>query len=123
MTPTVHPVITITSEHFPISVNALFANVAGRGRVRTKRYNEWAQAAGWDCLGKGSITGPFQASIIISRKRARANADLDNFPKGIIDLMVKHGIVEDDHLLQRLTIEYGDCTGFCIELRPYLMPL
>ena len=31
----------------PPSVNALFANVAGEGRVRSARYKQWATAAGW----------------------------------------------------------------------------
>jgi len=116
-------VITIESEHFPPSTNSLFANVAGRGRVRSKRYREWASAAGWDYNGKGSITGPFEVAIILSRKKARANSDLDNYAKAVIDMLVTHKIVEDDHLLQRLTLEYGDCKGFFCEVRSFFIPL
>lgn len=112
--------ITIQSIHFPPSVNSLFANVAGRGRVRTKRYKEWAAAAGWDLNGKGQIPGPFIIDIILSRKKRRKNADLDNHgTKAILDLLVTHGVIEDDSLAERITIEWGDCTGFYVELRPY----
>lgn len=111
--------ITIESAYFPPSVNSLFANVAGKGRVRTKRYREWAAASGWDFLGKGSITGPFTVSIILSRKKRRSNADLDNYAKGIVDLLVSHKIVEDDRLMEKLSMEYGDCDGFYVEVTPY----
>lgn len=113
--------ITIQSEYFPPSVNSLFANVAGRGRVRTKRYREWAAASGWDCAGKGSITGPFTISIILSRYKRRKNADLDNLAKAILDLIVEHKIVEDDRLLEKLSLEWGECQGFYAEITPYQM--
>ena len=111
--------ITIQSEHFPPSVNSLFANVSGRGRVRTKRYREWAAASGWDCQGKGSITGPFTAAIILSRKHRRSNADLDNRVKPLLDLLQAHKVIEDDKYLEKLTVEWGDCKGFYIEITPY----
>ena len=33
---------------FPVSVNALYRNVRGRGRVMTERHKTWRQAAGWE---------------------------------------------------------------------------
>ena len=39
--------IILTGLALPPSVNQLFANVAGKGRVRTGRYRAWAQVAGW----------------------------------------------------------------------------
>jgi Holliday junction resolvase RusA-like endonuclease len=116
--------IKIESTYFPPSTNSLFANVAGRGRVRTKRYREWAAAAGWDLQGKGSIPGPFVIDIILSRKKRRSNADLDNHgTKAILDLLVSHKIIEDDSLAEKISIEWGDCEGFYLELRPYFRPL
>ncbi len=113
-------IITIESTAFPPSVNSLFRNVAGKGRVRTKRYKEWSSAAGWDCLRKGSITGPFTISIILSRKKRRKNADLDNHgTKAILDLLVAHKIIEDDKYAERISIEWGDCEGWYAEVRPY----
>lgn len=117
-------VVTITSEHYPPSTNSLFGNVAGRGRIRTKRYREWASAAGWDCNGRGSITGPFAISIILSRKKRRKNSDLDNHgTKAILDLLVAHKVIDDDSLAEHITLEWGDCDGWCAEIRPWFAPL
>lgn len=111
--------IVVQSDHFPISTNALFANVAGRGRVRTKRYKEWAQAAGWDCNGKGSISGPFELRLVLSRRKRRKGQDLSNLIKCVEDLLVAHGIVEDDSLNEKITLAWGDCTGFYAEVCPF----
>ncbi len=116
--------INIQSEHFPPSVNVLFRNVPGKGRVRTKRYKDWAAASGWDCNGKGSIAGAFTISIILSRKKRRKNADLDNHgTKAILDLLVTHKVIEDDCLAEKISIEWGDCEGWYAELRPWVRPL
>lgn len=116
-------IITIQSEHMPPSTNGLFANVAGKGRVRSKRYREWANAAGWDMNGKGTIPGPYSLSLILSRKKRRKGQDLSNLVKAIEDLMVTHKIVEDDSLAERITLEWGDCDGFYAEVRPFFVPL
>lgn len=108
--------IVVQSDHFPISTNALFANVAGRGRVRTKRYKDWAAAAGWDCNGKGSISGPFELRLVLSRRKRRKGQDLSNLVKCVEDLLVAHGIVEDDSLNEKITLAWGDCTGFYAEV-------
>lgn len=116
--------ITIESQHFPPSTNSLFANMAGKGRVRTKRYKEWANAAGWDCKRKGTIAGPFNIAIILSRKHRRKNADLDNHgTKAILDLLVAHKVIDDDSLAERITVEWGDCDGWFCEVRPHFIPL
>ncbi len=45
----------------PPSVNALYRNVAKRGRVKTERYNTWLQAAGWALKEQkpGKVEGPY----------------------------------------------------------------
>ena len=120
---TVPRLITIQSDHFPPSVNNLFATIAGGRRIRSKRYNEWANAAGWDCNGKGTIPGPFEIAIIVSRAHRKATADLDNRIKAILDLLVAHKVIEDDKHCERLSIEWGNCAGFYVEVRPYFKPL
>ena len=110
--------ITITSPHVPPSVNSMFRNVAGKGRVRTQRYRDWAAAAGWDCNGKGKIEGEFDFRLIVSRAKSRKNSDLDNRIKPVMDLLQTHGIIENDSLCQSIQVAYGDCEGFCVEVSP-----
>lgn len=116
-------VVTIESDFFPPSVNSLFRNVAGKGRVRTKRYREWASASGWACNGRGAVSGPFTIAIILSRHKRRKNADLDNHgTKAILDLLVSHKVIDDDSLAERITVEWGDCQGWYAEVRSFHNP-
>ena len=101
--------IVIETAHFPPSTNGLFANIPGRGRIKSKGYLSWIDAAGYDCKRKGTISGPFKANIILSQTHRRSNADLDNRIKGPMDLLVTHGIVDDDSKCESLTIAWGEC--------------
>lgn len=118
--------IIIKTPHLVPSVNALYRNVTGKGRVKTKRYKEWAMAAGWDVSQQtrgNAVKGPYELSLTISRAKARANSDLSNRVKGVEDLLVDHGVIEDDKFCQRLVLEYGECDGMIIEIRPFFLPL
>lgn len=89
--------IVIESPHKPPSTNNMFANVAGRGRIKSKEYNMWVNAAGWDCKRKGQCMGPFTLTVSFNTAWRRPNADLDNRIKPILDLLVAHEVVEDDN--------------------------
>ena len=88
--------IVVTSRHFPPSTNTMFRNVNGKGRVKTERYRTWTSAAGWDANGKGTCSGPFKLIVAYSTEHRRSNMDLDNRLKAVLDLLVTHGIVDDD---------------------------
>lgn len=110
--------IVIDCEFIPPSVNSLFRNVPGKGRVRTAEYKRWARDAGWSFNGCGAILGDFTAIITIDRAKVRKGSDLDNRAKGILDLLVTHKIVEDDSKLVSLTIRYGDAPkGLRVEVQ------
>lgn len=111
--------ICIETKHIPPSVNAMFTNIPGRGRIKTARYREWASAAGWDFNGKGRISGPFIFRMVLSRENTRKGSDLDNRVKAPMDLLKTHGIIEDDSLCQSLTVSWGDCEGIYIEVEAY----
>lgn len=115
--------VSIECDFFPPGVNNLYANVQGRGRVKTKRHREWAAAAGWAFNGHQMVKGEFELNIILSKAKKRKNQDLDGLLKAPIDLLVAHGIVEDDSLCQKITVALGDCKGFHIEVWPYFRPL
>lgn len=87
----------------PPSTNNLFSN-AGKLRVRAPAYVAWSIEAGLmlNRQKPGRITGPFAVTVALP---AKLRGDIDNRYKAIGDLMVEHGITEDDARLHRLTIE------------------
>ena len=91
--------MTILLLPFPPSVNALFANARGKGkgRFKTKRYQEWLQEAGWALKQQRpqGIKGEYELSLTAARPDKRKR-DLDNLFKAISDLLEAHGVVEND---------------------------
>lgn len=89
----------------PISVNGMFANVAGKGRVRSQRYKTWAASAGWIVKSNGPIrkvSGPVRITLAVPRPRT--NMDLDNCAKAYIDLLVNLGAMDDDKCVIALSM-------------------
>jgi crossover junction endodeoxyribonuclease RusA len=87
---------------FPPSVNGLFSGKARR--FRSPRYEAWLEEAGWqlaaqevDSLG----SSPARLFIRLGRPDKRIR-DLDNYLKGPIDLIVKHGILDDDSQIEEI---------------------
>lgn len=94
---------TVIDLPFPPSVNSLFANVAKRGRVRSERYREWANAAGWDLAAQHPVrvSGPVDLEFYIQEKRDRRR-DLGNLEKAVTDLLVTHQVIDgDDYTIVR----------------------
>ena len=101
----------------PPSVNACYANNfkgGQKGRRRTLRYRQWANAAGWQLQaqkGNQFIPGPFECVITIDRSKRRANADIDNRVKPTLDLLQQHKVIDDDKYCEQLTIRWGEADG------------
>lgn len=83
---------------FPPSSNNLFATFRNR-RIRTRRYEAWLADAGASVMEQRpeKVAGPFFATITLVRPDRRKR-DLDGLAKAPLDLLVKHGIIEDDSL-------------------------
>lgn len=112
--------IVIHTQYVPPSTNNLYTNVPGRGRVKTKRYKAWINAAGWDFKGKGYIDGPFTCIITIDRSKRHARADIDNKIKAVLDLLQAYSMIENDRLCESATIRWGDAPdGAVILLQKY----
>lgn len=78
----------------PPSVNKMYRNVQGVGRVKTSVYKSWIEAAGWGIVHKDlSIPGPVVVSMAIPTNNRR---DLDNHAKPILDLLVLHKVIDSD---------------------------
>lgn len=80
----------------PPSVNEMFRNVRGRGRVKTAAYNDWLGHAGWLLQSQHPAPVKGRVVIVISVERVSRCADIDNRVKAILDLLVTHGVIEDD---------------------------
>lgn len=101
---------------FPVSTNALYTNVRGRGRVKTARHNTWRRAAGWDLEQQKppTVEGPVALDIEYGRPRNRDGSkskvkrDLSNLIKCVEDLLVAHGVIEDDSLVHDLHVSWAD---------------
>ena len=103
---------TVLSLPFPPALNNLYANVPGKGRIKADRYVSWANAAGWDLKAAKPVPvlGKVVISILLGRPDNRRR-DLDNLAKAPLDLLQEHGVIEDDSLVQRLTLAWAPITG------------
>ena len=98
--------LTLTLPAAP-SLNNLYANVPGKGRVRSERYRVWFNAAGWALKSAGirweTMRGPVAVEIVTGNQRI----DLDNSAKALLDFLVDMGILADDRQVVDLHLRRG----------------
>ena len=90
---------------FPPSVNNLYFN-GKRGRYRTPSYKSWFALASLnvkDSHRQG--IGPYSLAIALKRPDKRRR-DLGNLEKAVSDLLVEHGVIKDDSLCERITLQW-----------------
>lgn len=89
---------TIKLKSIPPSTNGLYANVAGKGRIKSDTYRTWRNAAGWDLKAQRieRFECPVYLTIIIGK--LPSNADISNRTKALEDLLVEHGIIRGDNV-------------------------
>ena len=104
---------------FPPTVNNLFANVSGRGRVPTARYKAWKIEAQWT-LRQQSPLPHFQAAVSLVLTMGRPDKrrrDISNFIKAPEDALVEAGILDDDSQVEDVRARWSrDVTGCRIEI-------
>ena len=78
----------------PPSVNRLFFNKSGKGRLKTTLYKAWRQEAAWLIDGQkpGRMAGPCSVTIYLPPCRG----DIDNRMKPCLDAAVEAGVLADD---------------------------
>ena len=82
----------------PPSVNALFANIGGKGRVKTAAYRAWVSEAAWEirlAARAYRIEGRFGIVIVLGACPGHS-PDVDNMIKPIVDALVRAGVTADD---------------------------
>ena len=83
---------------YPPTVNSLYRNLTGRGRVKTQRYLTWIRAAQNEVLAAGirpAIRSPVRIEYDFGRPDKRLR-DLFNLEKAVSDFLVSAGILDDD---------------------------
>ncbi len=105
----------------PPPLSRCFRNHGARGRVKTRDYRQWISRAlrGLVPQRPGRVPGDVRVHIVMRRKDAFS--DGDNRLKGLGDILKRSGIIRDDSLLQRYTIEWLDLGSTVrLEVRPYV---
>lgn len=106
---------------FPPTVNNLNINRKSGGRVKAPAYRAWlaeASVAIKDSHRQG--IGPYSLSICL-RRPDRRRRDLGNLEKAVSDLLVQHGVIQDDCLAERITLQWDSgLQAECVVLvQPY----
>lgn len=99
--------ITFLTIPVPPSVNALYRNVPGRGRVKTGAYKDWAGNAGWVLKSQAPVPVPGRVVIVLGIERSSAASDIDNRCKAILDLLVTHKVIKDDKYVTALAVAWA----------------
>lgn len=95
--------ITVTLPLAP-SVNGAFANVHGKGRVRTAPYKTWAQSAGWELKAQRPIRCDCDRLEVVIALPEKMPGDVDNRVKPTLDLLVSLGLIRDDSHVYELRV-------------------
>jgi Holliday junction resolvase RusA-like endonuclease len=96
---------------YPPSLNGLFANVPGRGRVATQQYRSWRTDAGW--VLKMQKPRPTTADVAVTievRRPGKRRVDIDGKGKAILDLLTGP-VLGDDSQVVDIRIRWADVDG------------
>lgn len=113
----VHPAIVHFEIPLPPSVNALYANVPGVGRVKTAKYKAWllkakmgllSDANMWSRAAKRIQTAMLDGYEAIIHVPERMRGDIDGRIKAILDLFVSIGFTPDDKFCRSVTVFRAD---------------
>lgn len=95
---------------YPPTVNTLFVNnPKTRGRFPSKAYKAWQEEAGKALLKQSPLptfSGPISLTFTYGRPDKRRR-DIFNLVKAPEDLLVKHGVIEDDSLVEKGTVQWS----------------
>jgi len=101
----------------PPSVNAIFANVPGVGRVKTRAYKAWLKEAdGYYWMQKSKIRpieGPCNVRFLVPLKM---RGDISNRIKAAEDYLVSRKITGDDKHNVKVSIERADVLECEVEI-------
>lgn len=106
----------------PISVNRLWTNVPGKGRVRTQEYRTWMRAAGW--MVKAAHPKQLRCAVSLTLTvNPEYKGDLDGVLKATLDCLETCGVVVNDRQFRKITLQFGPVDGMRAEIAPLDMEM
>ena len=91
----------------PPTLNSAYRNVAGIGRVKTKRVKEWAKEACLSLIGMGlsgiPLAPPYRVVLGLYFGDNR-KSDIANREKIAVDFLVDQGVISDDSHIDEMVI-------------------
>jgi Holliday junction resolvase RusA-like endonuclease len=109
---------------WPPSVNELWRSFRGRNILSAAARN-WAKKAAEELLAQKPtpILGPVSIDIALCSPFGRRRFDPDNRVKALLDLLVKHNVIEgdDNTVIRRYSVEVGEgFQGAIVTISPHL---
>jgi Holliday junction resolvase RusA-like endonuclease len=90
----------------PPSVNELYRNLPGRGRVKTGVYDDFVRRGVASIRSQSVMPVPGRVVVIFGVERMSASADIDNRLKSMLDTIVKAGVIGDDNLVTAIAVSW-----------------
>ena len=108
--------ITLTLPVPPPSLNNIYINVRGRGRVKSSAYRRWRDSTVF--VLRAQHLPIFDARVAVEIVLPRAiRGDADNRAKACLDVLQAAGIVTNDRLCDPVHIGRGDVRETTITIR------
>jgi len=97
-------------DHLPPSVNALWRHSKGGKTYRTRDYQTWLNAEGWNLRAQLPSQPKFAGAVFVTAalRRPNATSDIDNRLKGIADLLQHIGAIANDKLIMGWNVFWSD---------------
>jgi Holliday junction resolvase RusA-like endonuclease len=104
----------------PPSLNNIFVNIPGRGRVKTHDYKTWLRSASNLIMAQKPVRveGEVEISVAIGPRRG----DLDNRIKPILDCLVTNGVIDDDKHVVAITARWALEDGAMVTITKSTQP-
>lgn len=106
--------IAVLAVPYPPSVNRIWRSRRGAGGKPSffldRRYQTWKRVFDNIVMAerpRPKVVGHFCASITLDHSKRRSNTDADNRAKVILDALQRCGIIENDSLADRVTVQWG----------------
>lgn len=102
---------------FPPSVNGLFSGK--ERRYTADHYKTWKSKAVKCLTNAPMVVGPVNVTYTFTKPKNKDGStnktkrDLGNLEKAVSDILVKMSVIEDDSLIQRIILQWGETDKGC----------